>query len=387
MQRIFLFVLGIVLFNARLSGQGIEFFHGTWAEALAKATAEDKLIFVDAYAEWCGPCKVMAKNVFTTQKAGNFFNENFICLKIDMEKPENGEFASKFPVSAYPTLMFIGGNNKLVIKQVGAMSVDGLLDFGKKGLAAQMPSVNYEEVYGGGNREPKFLFDYVRWLNRTGKPSLKVTNEYFATQTDLTTPFNLRFLLEGAIEADSRVFDQFVQHRTQITAQEGAGKVDNRIEMACKNTVRKAIEFKQETLLNDAKAKMAKHLPARADAFAYESDTKYFITTKNAAKYLKVVRAYQKNTVKNNAAKLEGLSKDLAKAFPDDVKVLDQAVKWAKMAAETGGLADYYITLASLYKKQGNKQLALAAAQKAKELENGVTNPSLDALIESLQET
>jgi thiol-disulfide isomerase/thioredoxin len=385
MQRICLFILGFLLFNARLSGQGIEFFHGTWAEALAKATAEDKLIFVDAYAEWCGPCKVMAKNVFTTQKAGSFFNENFICLKIDMEKPENGEFASKFPVSAYPTLMFIGANGKSVLKQVGAMSVDGLLEFGKKGLAAQMPSINYEEIYAGGNREPKFLFDYVRWLNRNGKSSLKITNDYLATQTDLTTPFNLRFLLEGAVEADSRVFNQLVQYRTQVSAQEGAAKVDNRIEAACKNTLRKAMEFKQETLLKEAKTQMAKNLPARAETFAYEADSKYFIATKNAAAYLKTVRAYQKNTVKNNAAKLDGLAKDIAKAFPDDVKALDQAIKWSKTAAENGGLPDYYVTLASLYKRQGKKQLALAAAQKAKELENGVTNPNLDALIESLQ--
>ena len=79
------FCLLTLAFTANAQG-GIEFFHGTWAEAKAKAKAEDKLIFVDAYAEWCGPCKRMSAQTFPDPKAGEFFNPNFICLKIDMEK-------------------------------------------------------------------------------------------------------------------------------------------------------------------------------------------------------------------------------------------------------------------------------------------------------------
>ena len=59
--------LSISLFIvSSLTGQGIDFFHGTWEEALEKATAEEKPIFVDAYAVWCGPCKRMAREVFTS---------------------------------------------------------------------------------------------------------------------------------------------------------------------------------------------------------------------------------------------------------------------------------------------------------------------------------
>ena len=57
---------------------GIEFFKGTWEEALAEAKAQDKIIFMDAYAVWCGPCKRMAATVFTDKKVGKFYNENFI---------------------------------------------------------------------------------------------------------------------------------------------------------------------------------------------------------------------------------------------------------------------------------------------------------------------
>ena len=60
-----------------VAAQGIEFFHGTWVEALAEAKKQEKPIFVDAYTTWCGPCQMMSKNVFTHADVGAFFNENF----------------------------------------------------------------------------------------------------------------------------------------------------------------------------------------------------------------------------------------------------------------------------------------------------------------------
>ncbi|GAH00631.1 unnamed protein product, partial [marine sediment metagenome] len=69
-------------------GQGINFNVHSFEEAIKTAKAENKLIFVDAYTTWCGPCKWMSKNVFTEGKVGDYFNESFVNVKIDMEKGE-----------------------------------------------------------------------------------------------------------------------------------------------------------------------------------------------------------------------------------------------------------------------------------------------------------
>lgn len=68
------------------SVKGIQFTQLEWKKILNKASKDEKLIFIDCYTTWCGPCKLMAKNVFTDSEVGHFFNEHFINVKLDMEK-------------------------------------------------------------------------------------------------------------------------------------------------------------------------------------------------------------------------------------------------------------------------------------------------------------
>src|SRR5690554_4684519 len=130
-----LFVIFFYLLSTSVQAQGIQFFDGTWKEALAKAKAEDKILFVDAFAKWCGPCKMMAKNVFTQDKVGDYFNKNFINLKLDMEEADGITFGHKHPVRAYPTLFFLDGDGNIVTTVRGSRNADDLLNLGKDALS------------------------------------------------------------------------------------------------------------------------------------------------------------------------------------------------------------------------------------------------------------
>jgi hypothetical protein len=92
----------------------------------------------------------------------------------------------------------------------------------------------------------------------------------------------------------------------------------------------------------------------------------YAKAVKDPGMFLKTAKTYQKTEVKNNAAKLHDLVLSLIRAFPEDKKVLKQAESWARTAAENGGLAEYWMTLAGVYKMQGNKAKARSTAEFAK---------------------
>ena len=107
---------------------GIQFFHGTLKEARAKAKAENKFVFLDAYASWCGPCKTMEAEVYTDPKVGAYFNEKFIAIKVDMEKGEGPELAKKLPsIDGYPSLLFFGPEGFLAKTVLGSRSAEDFL--------------------------------------------------------------------------------------------------------------------------------------------------------------------------------------------------------------------------------------------------------------------
>jgi thiol:disulfide interchange protein len=133
MEKVFL-VLAVIFSSASIQAQGINFFKGTWAEALEMAQAENKPIFVDAYTVWCGPCKYMAAKVFSVDSVGAYYNKNFINYKYDMEKGDGPKFAEKYRITAYPTLLYINPDGRVLHRVMGAKQPESFINEGKKAL-------------------------------------------------------------------------------------------------------------------------------------------------------------------------------------------------------------------------------------------------------------
>src|ERR1700741_2052577 len=102
MKKYLILITILLSFNSSRAEEGIQFFNGTFKEAQVKAKQENKLIFLDCYATWCGPCKWMASHVFTNDTVANFFNRTFVCVAQDMEKGEGLELAKTYSVKNYP---------------------------------------------------------------------------------------------------------------------------------------------------------------------------------------------------------------------------------------------------------------------------------------------
>lgn len=118
--------------NETSNDSGIVFFKGTWDEVLAEAEKQDKPIFLDAYATWCGPCKWLKSRVFPNAEVGKYFNEHFINYEMDMEKGSGSMVARQYRVSAYPTLIFVNADGSVIKKAVGYHEPEQLIALGQQ---------------------------------------------------------------------------------------------------------------------------------------------------------------------------------------------------------------------------------------------------------------
>ncbi len=369
MNKLFL-TLSISLFSiVSTMAQGIDFFQGTWAEALEKSKEDGKPIFVDAYAVWCGPCKRMAREVFTKKEVGDFYNANFINLKIDMEKEENMAFRQKYPVSAFPTLFYIKSDGEVIRKVKGAQKVEGFLQLGKSILSKIDYSADYVKEYEKGNRDPEFIYKYIQSLNKSNKSSIKVANLYLKKQENLSSDINQKIIFEATSEADSKLFDQLIANRKSIEKLVGKEAVDAQIEKACKATVLKAIEYEFPELLDEANDKMKAHLPKQAARFALLAQLDFCIAMGDAKKYAKCCSEYVKKEAKNDDQELHKLAQQMESNFSKNPSIMKQAEKIAKKALDKNNeILDYHLTYASILSYNGKKSQALKIAKSSAEM-------------------
>jgi thiol-disulfide isomerase/thioredoxin len=158
------FLSFLVLLSATNFAQ-INFEHDSWDKIKAKAKAEHKLIFMDAYTSWCGPCKWMSSVVFTNDTVGKFYNSTFINAKFDMEKGEGVEIAKLYGVKVYPTLLYINGDGEIMHRAVGGRPATQFIALGKDAQNPEKCFATLNKKYLSGNYDYKFITSYLSMLD------------------------------------------------------------------------------------------------------------------------------------------------------------------------------------------------------------------------------
>lgn len=381
----------LLLFACLLSvsgiSQGIEFFDGNYKDAFKIAEEQGKLVFVDAYAKWCGPCKRMAATTFKEASVGDFFNAEFINLKIDMEEGQGLEFRKKYPVSAYPTLMFINGKGDIVHKATGAQDKDGIIKLANLAMRKDDRSGDYAKLYEEGNRDYDLVLNYVKSLNKVGKPSLAISNEYIRSKPAISKAQMAAFLFEAATDADSRVFDLMLDHRDELKNIKTEEEVVAQIEKACCKTVEKAIDYESIDLLKRAKEKMKKNAKSEYKAFDVKADMDYYEGIGSLDKYLDKADAYTNKIIKNDADKLVAQGKHLVKNYKSNMKAVLLAEESFERSFKVKDSVDGRIDYATALHKLKKTDKALVHAKQAKVLakENGESAVKIDRLIMFLE--
>ncbi|MCU4155851.1 thioredoxin family protein [Carboxylicivirga sp. A043] len=185
--------------------QGIDFQHISYEEALQEAQKQDKLIFIDFYTDWCAPCKALAKGPFLDKELGDYYNQNFISLKLNAEK-EGGKAARKYGVKAYPTLMFVNAKGNMVYKTTGLRDVASLIQLGQEALNSvnnELSLENLKEQFPSKQDDEKFLKLYYQKMIEYGASPVEGIEAWLKVQTEIK-------------EADVDMMEFLMKHRKYL---------------------------------------------------------------------------------------------------------------------------------------------------------------------------
>jgi thiol-disulfide isomerase/thioredoxin len=319
-------IIFTLLLSAFLSfGQGIEFFEGSYKTAFEQAGNSDQLVFVDAYAVWCGPCKRMSKQVFPKAEVGDFFNSNFVNMKIDMEKGQGLEFGKTYPVSAYPSFFFINGEGEVVHKFKGARDEKGLIAEAKKALAKFDNSAKYAKLYEEGDRSYTTVYKYIKALNNAGESSLKIANDYILDQKNLSTEDNIKLLFEATTEVDSKIFDHLVANKKKALKYFTREEFNDKVVFAAMNTFEKSLEFQAPSLEKDAVSAVKKYAREEMKKFELEIELVRANRINDSTSFVKTASKYHNQIIKDEEKEELSLVDKLLKAYERDPAALNLA--------------------------------------------------------------
>ena len=128
----------------------------TFEQVKQKAKAENKYIFLDCFTTWCGPCKMMDNQVYPNDSVGDYFNQRFLSVKVQMDKTQKDNeqvkswyidavaIGNNYHVEGYPTFIFLSPEGVIVHKDLG---YKGVKDFVFLAQTATSPGKIYSDPY------------------------------------------------------------------------------------------------------------------------------------------------------------------------------------------------------------------------------------------------
>lgn len=365
----------IFAFSATFYAQEtINFEEGTFKEILAKAKKEKKLVFLDAFAAWCGPCKMMEKNVFPLPAVREYYNTNFINARIDMEKGEGIGIAQQYGVRSYPSYLFLNGDGEVVKQTIGYMGEEPFLAFAKEANNPKYATASNKELFEKGESSPEFLLNMMQLYSQSNFPlAQKASERYFEVKKNQPLSKEevgmLLYFTKSPTDKNYRIFESRKNEIVAHTSQDIYKQFDTNIKIS--KILENAVDSKTGRIDDGLFYKEAIPLVGASEAEIALNRTKVIIYA-NAGLF----DEYEKAALKYYANS-ENFSQDellqAAYIFSEHVSnpaSLRKAQEWAEKSVMQAETAENTYILAKLYAKSGQKERAKTYAESSVHLSN-----------------
>ncbi|MES2838078.1 MAG: thioredoxin family protein [Bacteroidota bacterium] len=380
-----LFFIAITSFAQK----GMKFETGTWAQIQEKAKNENKFIFVDAYTTWCGPCKWMAKNIFTNDTVGEFYNKNFINAKIDMEKGEGIELAKKYEVKFYPTYLFLDSNGELVHRSGSSKPVKMFIEDGENAINPKKQLITLQKKYDAGDKSEALVKNYAIASAKIYSKNDALAVDYIAVsnQEELFTNDNFNVLYALA-ELDKKGSEFLFKNAESYRKVVGTEKYDEAIIGLFFEESWNAGKDKDEKKFSKLKEINTTFFPTIADKNTLKMRLIYLEGAKNIDELFEVYTKYFKSFEKEISAEEYNNAAWFSFEKIEDKEKLKTALSWANKSIALEKSAMNMDTKANLEFKIGNYKEAKQTATETIEIlkKEGGDTKSMQDLIKEINQ-
>jgi thioredoxin-related protein len=361
-------IISLALLVTSLVGYGqINFEEVEWEEALDLAKKQNKIIFLEAYATWSEPCQLLEKYTFGDLEVANFYNENFINLRLDMEQYPGIGLAEKYQISIYPSLVFLNSDGELLHRGCGAMEANEFLELGRQAMGNGHLN-SYQQRFANGERSGDFLIEYLiameaGCLNAEGFAQKLLSA---IELEDLVNEYTYQLIEEYQWDVYSREFEHLISNQDLFEKAVGKEIIQNKIFNTFLTQYQEIYESEDLHLFG-----MRAFLKQLENTSFIGSDT---LTTMANLHYSEIVEDWNNfSTFASQWVTMSGLDdeeeiNELAwkfYLFVDDVEQLRIALEWMRQVVDTNPSPSSIDTYASLTFKLGNRKKAIELEKQA----------------------
>lgn len=355
----------LLLFSVPVLAGQANPFKADWQALMARAAAEKKLIFIDAYTDWCGWCEEMDKKTFPDRRVADFIAAHFVSAKLEMEKDDLGrKLARKYLVTGFPSFLVFDANGRMVYWSMGYQPPEPFL----KTLQAMIDPTQQLNLkgYDASRLDMEYPPFYNEALGENGKrkfPTDEEVNAYMKGAADLFSEVNANILFRFCYQLQDSYVEHLFRNRDRYADLFGKAHIDDALWGFVYRRVGEAAKEKNRQGLDDILKKYDSFLssdPIQRIALKIS----YFIDTKEWPLFAAAVREALQSGAAIDSSYINNLAWTLYENS-DDAALNGLAAAWMKPVVEKEPQYMYLDTYAAVLFKAGRlgeaEQFALTA--------------------------
>ncbi len=367
MYRIVTLIFTVFISGSLLFGQSINFEPMSLEDALTESGKTGKPVLFMAYQSTCSHCEKMLNEIFPDTAVSNFYNANFINVKVDLlDQAMAKKYIKQFYITSFPTFVILNSKGETLYQFVGEFKGSEFVKQGKLALDPQNQIPTNRIAFEKNMADSTACYNYLLVLSRGRLSTQGVANSYFAAnnkQLEINAT-NWKILSMSVSDMESEVFKFMLLHRNDFAQVMTAKKVDRKFYLTAAYNLQTPASNNDTTNYFKMRNIAATFGMPIIDSLILVNDLNVYEKNKRWADYINAAKSGAEKYLWNDSNTLRRISDNFYE-HSDDKSTLMKGANYAVRSAELKPEYFNNLSAAKIYYKTGYDDLAKKYAKQA----------------------